>query len=338
MEATSTNKSSLKTNTSKVVLKILSPRTLRWVLIPILIFLLLFPWSANAYLIRVLTAVFMMAALAQSFNVIMGLTGYLAFGHTVFFGLGAYAVGTTIYHFGISFWFALIFAAIIPGIYAALLGYPLLRLRSQYFATATIGVLFATREIVIYLRKITLGSTGMVIPSVFASPREFVLGFYFLMFTNMILCTILVWLIVKSRFGYGLRAIKSDEDIARVMGIPTTKYKILAWVIAAVMAGVTGGLFAGSIGYLEPGNVFNIVMVVKAVAMMLIGGVGSVFGPVIGAFLLELLSEVIWGNFIQYHMIILGALIVIIVIVAPKGIIGLISQLRSRLEKNIQES
>lgn len=312
--------------------RLLSPDFLRWLIVPTLIFLIWFPWNASAYWVRVLTGVFMMASVAQSFNVIMGLSGYLAFGHTVFFGLGSYAVGTVMYHFNVSFWVGLIFAALIPALYAFVLGYPLLRLRSQYFATATIGLLFGTREIVINLRKITLGSSGLVVPSVFSSPREFVLGYYFLMLAAMVMCTLLVWLIARSRFGFGLRAIKSDEDVAQVMGVSTTRYKVVAWVIAAIMAGVAGGLFAGSLGYLEPGNVFDIVMVVKAFAMMLIGGAGSVYGPLFGAFLLELLSEVLWGSFVQYHMIILGAIIVLITLVLPKGISGLVSQLRSRYE------
>ncbi len=300
-------------------------------------FLLWLPFRLNAYWVRVVTSVFMMAALAQSFNVIMGLAGYLAFGHTVFFGLGAYAVGAMAYHFGINFWFGLIFSAIVPAVYALALGLPLLRLRSQYFATATIGVLFGTRELVINLRKITLGSSGMVVPSVFSEPRMVVLGYYFLMLVSMVSATLLVWLIARSRFGFGLRAIKSDEDVAQVMGVPTLRYKVIAWMIAAVMAGVAGGLFAGSLGYLEPGNVFSIQMVVEAFAMMLIGGVGTVFGPVFGAFLLQILSEVLWGNFAQYHLIILGAIIVVITIMLPKGLAGLIAQWRLQVFGSVEE-
>jgi branched-chain amino acid transport system permease protein len=308
-----------------------------WLLVPALGFLVWLPWNVSAYWVRVLTSVFMMASVAQSFNVIMGISGYLAFGHTVFFGLGAYAVGTTIHHWDISFWLSLIFAVLVPSLYALLLGYPLLRLRSQYFATATIALLFGTRELVINFRKITLGSSGLVVPSVFESPRAVVVGYYFLMLGVMIFSTLIVWLVVRSRFGFGLRAIKSDEDVAQVMGVPTTIYKIVAWVIAAAMAGLAGGLFAGSIGYLEPGNVFNITQVVKAFAMMLIGGAGSVFGPVFGAILLELLSEVLWGSFVEFHMIILGAIIVVITMVLPKGMVDLFARFRSRLTGELDE-
>jgi branched-chain amino acid transport system permease protein len=321
----------------KTLARLLAPRVLGWLLIPIIAFLVWLPWNVSAYWVRVFTGVFMMATVAQSFNVIMGISGYLAFGHTVFFGLGAYAVGSTMYHWGISFWLSLIFAAIVPSLYALLLGYPLLRLRSQYFATATIGLLFGTRELVINLRKITLGSSGLVVPSVFDTPRAVVVGYYMLMLVLMVISTFVVWLVVRSRFGYGLRAIKSDEDVAQVMGVPTTSYKIIAWVIAAAMAGLAGGLFAGSLGYLAPGNVFNITQVVKAFAMMLIGGAGSVFGPVFGAILLELLSEYLWGSFVEYHMIILGAVIVIITLVLPQGMSDLFARLRTKLAGELDE-
>src|SRR3990172_13361998 len=327
----------IRRNVRQQLAGLLQPRVMNWLLIPIMALLIWLPGNVNAYWVRVLTGVFMMAAVAQSFNIIMGLAGYLAFGHTVFFGLGAYAAATLMHHFGISYWIGLVFAAVIPAIYAFLFGLVLLRLRSQYFAVATIGVLYGTRELVINLRKITLGSSGLVVPSVFGSPREVVVGYYMLMLALMVIATLTVWWITRNRFGYGLRAIKSDEDAARVMGIPTMRYKVLAWVIAAAVAGVAGGVFAGSMSYLEPGPVFSITTVVKAFAMLLIGGAGSVFGPVIGAFLFGLASEFLWGAFIDYHMLILLALIVVITLLFPKGISDLFAQFRSRLAGTVEK-
>ncbi len=310
---------------------LLGPRVLRWLLLPLALLIVVLPLNLNAYWVRVLSGMFMMGALTQSINLIAGFTGYLAFGHTVFFGLGAYVVGIMMYQFHLSFWASLVVAAIVPALYAFVLGLPLLRLRSQYFAVSTIAVLYGTRELVVNARSITLGSSGLVVPGVFEDPRTMIIAFYYMMLVLLVAATFVVWRISKSRFGFGLRAIRGDEDAAQVMGIPTTRYKVVVWTIAAAIAGLAGGLYAGFLGYLEPGNVFNILTVVKIFTMLLLGGMGSVIGPVLGAVFLEFISEILWANFEKYHMITLGAIIVVVTLFMPNGLTDVLGRLRARL-------
>lgn len=279
-----------------------------------------FPFWGTGYWIRVLTSVFMYVGLASSLNVIMGYTGYTDFGNVVFFGVGAYTTGVLINSFHVPFYIAVLGGAIVCALYASILGLPLLRLRGHYFSIATIGVMDATREIITNM-EITGGGLGMSFPISDMSPQAFNMTVYFVMFGLASLYTLVSWLIRKSRFGYGLRAIRAEEQAANISGVPATKYKVRAWMISAFMTGLLGGVFGLWFSYVEPSDVFDIMISLKYMIMVLIGGSGTVFGPVIGAFFMELVSEVVWGQFLELHMGILALIVILTVIFVPRGIL-----------------
>jgi branched-chain amino acid transport system permease protein len=145
------------------------------------------------------------------------------------------------------------------------------------------------------------------------------LFFYFLMFSAMILVTLVALWISKNRVGYALRAIMSNEDGAKSIGINTPRYKVFSWAISAFFTGLAGGIFAYWYGYIDPPSVFDIGISVRFIIMILLGGAGTIIGPLLGACFIELLSETVWSQFLSIHLGVLGAIIVLVVIFMPRG-------------------
>jgi len=282
------------------------------------------PGVLGHYWLRVMTHVFMLAILAEGTNVIVGFCGYPAFGNVVFFGVGAYAAGISMTRMALSFPVALAAAAGAALAYALILGWPLLRLRGHYFAIATLGVNEGTRQVIDNLYDLTGGASGLTLPIMQASVDEIYHFFYYIMLGVLVAAVVFSMWLSRSRFGYGLRAIRHDEDAAAVMGVNTTWFKMTAWAASAVFVGLAGGVYAYWNSYIEPVDVFDITIAVRFFIMILLGGAGTVFGPILGAFLLELTSEVLWSKFLTYHTALLGLIIVLVVVFLPRGLPGLL--------------
>jgi branched-chain amino acid transport system permease protein len=285
--------------------------------------LALLPLALSGYWLRVLSGVFMFATLAQSLNVIVGFTGYADFGNVVFFGLGAYTTAVLMTKAGWPFGLAWLAGGAVAAAAAGLLGLPLLRLRGHYFAIATIGVLEAVREITSNVAFFG-GGMGITLPLFAGTPEAFYRLVYYMLLAALAGATALGWWVSRSRFGYALRAIKADEEAAAVMGIDTTRHKILAWALSAATTGLVGGIYAYWLKYIEPPFVFDILISVKYWIMLLLGGAGTVLGPIAGAVILEFLSVFIWGQFLRGHMLILGAMITIVILFMPTGFMELV--------------
>ncbi|MGH7267181.1 MAG: branched-chain amino acid ABC transporter permease [Candidatus Rokuibacteriota bacterium] len=283
------------------------------------------PWVASGYWVRVLSGIFMFGALAQSLNFMAGFTGYADFGNVVFFGVGAYVTATLMLKAGLPVLLAVPAGSLAAALLASLLGLPLLRLRGHYFAIATIGVLEAVREITSNVAFFG-GGMGITLPVFTESPEAFYRVIYYALLAVLTAHTAVAWWLGRSRFGYALRTIKADEEAAAVMGIHTTRYKTLVWALSAFCTGTVGGIYAYWLKYIEPPFVFDILISVKYWIMMLLGGAGTVLGPIAGAFLLELLSVFIWGQFLRGHMLILGVAITLVVLFMPGGFIELARQ------------
>ena len=288
-----------------------------------LIGFIILPFVAEGYWIRVITSIFMYAIITAALNIIAGFAGYAAFGNIVFFGVGAYTTAMLMLRVGVYWWAGVIIGGFFAAIYATLLGIPILRLRGHYFAIATLGINRATEQIVLDWGSFTGGGKGITLPLPQMEIQTFSALIYFIMF-GLLLFTVLVnYFIANSRLGYALRAIRENEDAAEASGIFAPRCKIIAWAISAFITGVTGGVFAYWFSFIEPATVFDIMIAVKAFVMMMLGGAGTVLGPVFGAFLIELISETIWGKFLTIHMLILGIIMVAIVIIIPRGILEL---------------
>lgn len=282
-------------------------------------FVLLLPAVLGGYWMRVMTVVFIFAIMAESVNIIAGYTGYNALGNAVFFGTGAYIVGVTTTKLHVPFWAALLLAGIGCVIYAVVIGYPILRLSGRYFLMATLGLLEITREIVLNL-GFTGGAQGIATPVMAVSPEFANRLFYYLALVVLVIVVFVTWWIQRHNMGLALRAIKFDEEAARAMGINTTWYKTQAWAVSAFFTALAGGIYAYFLAYIDPASVYEITTSVRMYIEHVFGGAGTVFGPVLGASILELLSEFVWARFTEIHYLVLGILVILITLFVPKGL------------------
>jgi branched-chain amino acid transport system permease protein len=222
---------------------------------------------------------------------------------------------------GLYWWAGALVGGVLASLYAVILGIPILRLRGHYFAIATLGINRATEQIALDWGSFTGGGKGITLPLPQMEINSFYAMIYFIMFGILAFTVLVTYGISRSRLGYALRAIRENEDAAEAAGIFAPRVKIAAWAISAFITGITGGVFAYWFSFIEPATVFDIMIAVKAFVMMMLGGAGTVLGPVLGAFLIELISETVWGKFLTVHMFILGVIMVAIVILMPRGII-----------------
>jgi branched-chain amino acid transport system permease protein len=264
------------------------------------------------------TQLFMLVTLASNWNLTGGFTGYIDFGHTVFFGLGAYGTGVLMSKAGWPFVPALFAGAIVAIIFALLIGSATLRLKGPYFSIAMLGTFVAMREIIRVIKPWTGGGTGLTLPPYLNRPL-----FYYVTLAQVILVVLFIsWLIKRTEFGKSLIAIREDEVGAEMRGINTTLHKITIFMIAAFSTGLVGGLWAFQNTFIDPDIVFFQSRTVDMVMMTMLGGLGTVAGPVVGGTVLFWLRDVIWANFLQFHLIVQGVVLILIVLFLPEGIIG----------------
>lgn len=307
-------------------------------------YLAIFPRLPNTSNAQILgfTQMFTLIILASSWNIIGGMTGYVDFGHTVFFGIGAYVVGvlmaqTWFKDFSTvivspfsaevaqdpralapwTFLLALPFGSIVAILFSQLIGLPTLRLRGPYFSIAMLGTFVAMREVIRVAKPLTGGGEGLNLPPYLNRPL-----FYYGLLALMILIVALVWWIRRTEFGATLLAIREDEVGAEMRGINTTKHKLIAFGISACLTGFIGGIWAFQNTYIDPDIVFIERRTIDMVMMSMLGGLGTVAGPVIGASVIYWLRDVAWANLGDYHLMAQGILLIIIVLFVPNGIAG----------------
>jgi branched-chain amino acid transport system permease protein len=283
--------------------------------------LALYPTTATGYGIRFMLQLFMWITLAQSWNLISGLTGYVSFGHVAFFGMGAYTAGILIAKVGWPWLGACLVAGAAAALLALVIGWPCLRLKGPYFAISMLGLNEVLRVAVSYYEGLTGGGNGLSLPTLYASvPIYYAMGLLALAVTG------LAYVIVTSRFGLRLMTIREDEVAAEAMGIDTFRYKLYAFLLSAVAPGIAGGLAARDQGYIEPISVFPLITTITMIVMALFGGKGTIWGPVLGAAILFSFQEVVWARFIYLHQLLFGAVIVAVVLLMPRGILGVLQQ------------
>jgi branched-chain amino acid transport system permease protein len=303
----------------------------------VLLLLVLMPWIISGYWVRLLTSVFMFAVLAKAIDLMMGYTGYVPFGNVVFFGLGAYTTGILMSR-GWMFIPGMLVGILISIFVCIVFGLPVLRLRGHYFAVATIGLNGAIMAIALNTTGLTGGAMGIIFPALDMDPGALNRLFYFIMMGLMILAVVINIIIVRSRFGYAIRSIKSNEAAARSLGINTTLYKTSTWIISAVITSVAGSVYGWWMSYISTVDVFNVMIGVTAILMVLLGGAGTILGPIVGAFIFQLLSEVIWSQFLTFHLGILGVITMLVILFVPRGlVVGFTDWLRSRSKRTKKE-
>ena len=280
---------------------------------------------------RTVTTIFMFVALAQAWNLIGGFAGYASFGQVAFFGVGGYFTAVVMSQWHFTFWTALVLSGIVAGLFATLIGIPLLRLRGHYFAIATLGVAEGMHEVVTNLPGLTGGGAGITVPTVGKGATTPYLGndgFYLLFLALAALSVLIAGLVSRSKFGYGLRAIHQDEDAAAAMGVGTTLLKVLAFALSGFIIGLVGSSYAFQQVTIFPERLFDVDISVLMVIMVVIGGSGTVLGPLLGAVALQFLSEYLRQHFTDLHIFILGAIIIVAVMLLPQGAVNYVREAR----------
>jgi len=295
-----------------------------WIALPILaVALAVVPWVASDTIVQYGINALLVATLAQGWNVIGGFAGYPSFGNSVFCGLGTYGTAIAMAQLHWSFGSGLVLGAVLGVACALLFGLPILRLRGPYFAIATLG-LAAVMSAITATIDIAGKNIGLILP-LFRGDTLF----YEMSLILLVATTATVAWLARSRFGAGLVAIREDEDAAQVMGINTTMYKVAALVIAAFFSAIAGGIHAYWITFIDPASAFDPSLNVRMVIMTLFGGSGTVLGPVVGAFVLSAVSEVLASKATSVASLFYGFVIVAAVVLMPKGILDVMEGFRT---------
>lgn len=303
------------------------------VVISLGVFGLLLPGSYTSYFYGILELI----VLVYSLNIITGLSGYANFGHIVFYGFGAYVVGVTITLFHplgfIPHTFLIVMlAGVVAAGFALIVGTPVLRLRGDYFAIATLGIVEAVRVTTQNIKFLGEGRGLYFLGKIPLYSIKYLYSYLFVIAVAVVLAT---GYIFRHRLGYGLRAIKADEDVAEVMGVNTAKYKIMAYCIAASFAGMAGGVMALFFAAAFP-EYYLLGRSVELFAAIILGGVGSMLGPLIGAAVFWIIKDFLLVNFPYTHLVLFGAILVILVLFFPIGILGLINKVLAKKGKVLE--
>jgi branched-chain amino acid transport system permease protein len=297
-----------------------------WIaLVAIAVLLAALPLVGNNYLLRIATTVCMYAVMAQSWNFIGGLAGYPSFATAAFFGLGAYTSAILQNH-GAPLPLAWGSAGLAALVFAAFLGGAILHLRGHYFAIASLIVAEMLREIVNTMPDFTGGGKGLNLPMLRISVDAQAQFFFYAMLGLAVLCTAAAIVIHRSKLGFGLRCIQQNEDAASILGVNAYAYKTAAFSLSAVFVGMAGAIYASWVHYIEPPDVFDVLLAVKPLVMVLLGGLGTIFGPAIGAVILLTFEELVWRNFLTIHAAALGLIIVVLVLFLPNGLLSLVRE------------
>jgi branched-chain amino acid transport system permease protein len=285
------------------------------------------PLFGSNYVLRIATTVCMYTVMAQSWNFIGGLAGYPSFATAAFFGFGAYTAGILQNH-GAPMLLAWGCAGLSALLFAALLGGAILHLRGHYFAIASLIIAEMLREIVNTLPDFTGGGKGLNLPFLRISVTAQAQFFFYAMLALAVLCAAAAIIIHRSRLGFGLRCIQQNEDAANLVGVNAYGYKTAAFSLSAVFVGIAGAIYASWVNYIDPPDVFDVLLAVKPMVMVLLGGIGTLFGPALGAIILLIFEEFVWRSFLTIHAAMLGCIIVLLVLFLPNGILAFV---RARL-------
>jgi branched-chain amino acid transport system permease protein len=280
------------------------------------------PLFADNYTIRIAISLTMFSAMAVSWNFIGGFTGYPSFSTAAFFGIGCY-VGAIAQRNGVPLVLAWVLASVFVAVFAALLGAIILRLKGHYFAIGSIAIVEVTRLITSSWGSLTGGGDGLNVPLLQGNPQEVASFVLYVMLSILVLAFCTSIYVDRSKLGFALKCISQNEDAANMVGVNTTVYKIIAYTLSAVFCGTVGAVYASWIGYIDPTDSFSILLTVKVPVMVLLGGAGTVFGPIVGAGAFILLEEVFWANFLEWNRAILGLIIVFLIFFLPNGLLKL---------------
>lgn len=299
----------------------------------------------DPYFIHSCIVVLFFAYMATSWNFVCGYVGQLSLGHAMFAGIGGYATVLTFSHFGLSPWFGMIAGGVLAAALSVVVGYPTFRLKGPYFALATIAFAEMIRIWVentdSFLGLPLNGAAGLTVPLVNESWAAFQFNskmpYYYVILAMLTLVLAATWRLERSKLGFYLKAIRGDRDAAEALGISPARHQLIALAISAFMTALGGGFYAQFFRYVNADRLIGVELSIDMALMSIIGGQGTVFGPLLGAVLLAPIAEIaraeLGGVLPGLHIVIYGVILILAVLYLPKGLIAPLRRIMSRLSK-----
>jgi len=294
-----------------------------------LLVLVIVPFLLPIFFVHILIMIFLFAILGSAWNLIGGYGGQLSLGHAAFFGIGAYTSTMLMRSYGLSPWMGMIIGAFLAVAMSVLLGAICFRLRGPYFAIATIGLAEVLRLLTLHFRGWTNGAIGLTIPFKGNAPLLFQftskVPYYFIALIFLLLTLWAVRRVENSRLGNYLLAIGQDQDAAEAVGIDSARAKRIAFYLSSFITGVSGTFYAQYVYFIEPDSVFGLGLSIQVALVAILGGVGTVWGPVVGAVIIESLIQftqyAFAGTIYGLEQIVYGSFLVLVILVRPRGVI-----------------
>lgn len=297
----------------------------------------------DEFLLHSMVMVLYFAYLASAWNILCGYVGQISFGHSVFSGVGGYVSVLLLVGTGLSPWLGMFLGGLLSAVLAVAIGYPTMRLRGPYFALTTIAfaemirIWFENTDVIFGVA--IKGAEGLSVPLVGTDWTRFQfeskVPYYYIILAMLVIVASMTWLIEHSRLGACLKAIRGDRDAAESLGINPTKYTLIAYSISAFMTALGGCYYAMFIRYINPERNMGVELSLDMALMSIIGGQGTVAGPILGAFFLAPLAELtrtyLGGQFIGLHLAIYGLVLILAVLYLPKGLVHLFQRLLARV-------
>ena len=290
---------------------------------------------SNAYHLQLLTFIGINTLLALGLNMLMGYAGQISLGHAAFYGIGAYTTAILTVHYNISPWLALPAAIFIAMAVAYIVGVPTLKLSGYYLGMGTLGFGMIVHILFREWSSVTGGASGFIgIPPIELGPISFASGrnYFYLVWAFVLLGVILCQRIIDSRIGRGLRSIHDGEKAARAVGVNTSQLKLQVFVLSAAFSALAGFLYAHLVYFISPGT-FSFIASIRMVTMVVIGGMASIWGAILGASLLTLLPE--WlHSFSEFEMVVYGLILMTVMIFLPQGLTRGLMDIYERSKRN----
>ncbi len=277
------------------------------------------PVVLDAYWLKFLSFLFLSLVIACSWNLIGGYCGYFSFGHGVFFGIGAYAIAVAVLKYNVNFYLSLVIGGLSCAVLAFVMS-PMLRLKGFNFALTTLALLEAAQVVFrkwSFTRGLKSWDLGWSFPRQVSDS-----GFYLLCVACLVLALVSHVLFLASRYGFATVAVKEDELMAKGIGINATLCKVAAFVVSAFWTGVAGAIYGPMITYISTQSIFGLSWSVKPIIVSIFGGMGTLLGPILGGIVLIGVDQMLWERFLEYHTLIYGVLLVVIVMFMPDGLVS----------------
>jgi branched-chain amino acid transport system permease protein len=302
--------------------------------VAILVLALIPIWVQSPYSLHIFILLFIAIALGESWNVVGGFAGQYSVGHAAWYGIGAYGAFILLQKLNLAPWYGVWVAVALSVIVALAVGWITFRLRGPYFVLASIAVAEIIRLLALNTKDLTNGAEGILSPDLpplklggtVITDWNSKVPYFYMGLAMALFCIAVNFAVKRSKLGYYLQAIREDQDAAHSLGIPPTLSKNAALAISAACTALVGSFAAFYVGFIEPQQVFGIDVSIQMVLTAIIGGIGTVAGPVLGAVVLVLISEGLRTTIAQAHLLVYGILVIVVILLMPDGFLGFIAQ------------